>query len=388
MFSPLALTQALPFLPLAQGDIDYQTERRGEPGLIANLLTDAGTKVILTRNGQIAVPRGQGGLVDRETASMRLATLPGAYMLAELNAYPQAVAMFLGSYGGARDEHVVAVDITRVPEAGAGVVPASMPVAGVEDAGTVDGAMGTMNAVPDSAGLGADDAFDESVGGPSQPEAPKPTLLQQAVTRFDWVDLRGFAPHSTAREAGQATSAITLSIWHSRQRHCPTCGAPVETAMSGWAQRCTNQADGNRILFPRIEPAVITAVVDGQDRLLLQHNAAWKDARLYSVSAGFVEAGENLEHACRRETLEEVGIHLGEVRYLGSQPWPYPASLMVAFKAHATDTDIRVDGTETVTARWVTRDEYTAELISGRMVAPGKATIARYMIEEWLGREL
>ncbi|OZG68576.1 NAD(+) diphosphatase [Bifidobacterium eulemuris] len=415
MFSPLALTQALPFLPLAQGDIDYQTERRGEPGLVASLLADTATKVILTRNGRIAVPRGQGELVDRETVSMRLATLPGAYVLAELDRYPQAVAMFLGAYGGVRDEHVLAIDITRVPEAGVGTVTAAPSVAGVEDSGTVDGHLGAigtpgpagtmgvragvggtspasadaaLRAVPDSAGLGADDAFDDSVGGAPEENTPKPTLLQQAVTRFDWVDLRGFAPHATAREAGQATSAITLSIWHSRQRHCPTCGAPVETAMSGWAQRCTNQADGNRVLFPRVEPAVITAVVDGQDRLLLQHNAAWKDARLYSVSAGFVEAGENLEHACRRETLEEVGIRLGEVRYLGSQPWPYPASLMVAFKAHAINTDARPDGTETTTARWVTRDEYTAELISGRMVAPGKATIARYMIEEWLGREL
>ena len=128
--------------------------------------------------------------------------------------------------------------------------------------------------------------------------------------------------------------------------------------------------------------------MDGHDRLLLQHNAAWKDSRLYSVSAGFVEAGENLEHACRREAMEETGIKLGEVRYLGSQPWPFPASLMMAFKAHAITTDVHVDGEETMTARWVTRDEYTAELIAGRMAAPGRATIARYMIEEWLGREL
>ena len=93
--------------------------------------------------------------------------------------------------------------------------------------------------------------------------------------------------------------------------------------------------DGNRLLFPRIEPAVITAIVDSQDRLLLQHNSAWRNPLLYSVSAGFVEAGENLEHAARREAKEETGIDLGEVRYLGSQPWPFPASLMMAFKAQA-----------------------------------------------------
>ena len=407
-FSPLALTRALPFLPLAQGDIDYQVDRRGEPGLIEHLLEDPATKVILTRNGLVAVPRGQGELVDYENVKLRLATLPGAYVAAELKRYPQAVAMFLGSYGGVRGECVVAIDISRVPEPGsanrvagasnaagaiagaaagaaAGGVSAVAGVLGTEDSGTVDGNL----SVSDSAGQGADDAFDESVDiAGEQLRQPKPTLLQQAVDRFDWADLRGFAPHANAREAGQATSAVTLSIWHSRQRYCPTCGALVDTALTGWAQRCSNAADGNRILFPRIEPAVITAIVDGHDRLLLQHNAAWKDERLYSVSAGFVEAGENLEHAARREAKEETGITLGEVRYLGSQPWPFPASLMMAFKAHAVTTDVHVDGSETVTARWVTRDEYTAELISGRMAAPGRATIARYMIEEWLGREL
>lgn len=398
-FSPLALTHALPFLPLAQGDIDYQVDRRGEPGLIDELLAEPTTKVVLTRGGLVAVPRGQGELVDYENVKMRLATLPGAYVSAELARYPETVAMFLGSYVGARGESVVAVDITRAPEAGVpgvgGIAGVSGAAGGIRQPGNAKGNGGVAAAkisgplgVPDSAGQGADDAFDDSVGAPVQPLAPKPTLLQQAVTRFDWVDLRGFAPHANAREAGQATSAITLSIWHSRQRFCPTCGAAVRPALAGWAQRCTNEADGNRVLFPRVEPAVITAIVDGHDRLLLQHNAAWKDSRLYSVSAGFVEAGENLEHACRREAMEETGIKLGEVRYLGSQPWPFPASLMMAFKAHAITTDVHVDGEETMTARWVTRDEYTAELIAGRMAAPGRATIARYMIEEWLGREL
>ncbi len=126
-FSPLALTHALPFLPLAQGDIDYQVDRRGEPGLIDELLAEPTTKVVLTRGGLVAVPRGQGELVDYENVKMRLATLPGAYVSAELARYPEAVAMFLGSYVGARGESVVAVDITRVPEAGVPVL-AGLPV--------------------------------------------------------------------------------------------------------------------------------------------------------------------------------------------------------------------------------------------------------------------
>ena len=362
VFSPLALTQTLPFLPLAQGDIDYEVARRGEPDLFAKVLAEPATKVILVKDGKVAVPHGQGAIADYANVKMRLAQLPGAYVAAELESHPSALAIFLGSYGGRLGEHVVAVDVTHVQP---------------NDT--------TITAATARSG-GADDAFAEVPAHESQENAK--SLLESAATRFDWVDLRGFAPHANAREAGQATSAITLSIWHSRQRFCPTCGAAVRPALAGWAQRCTNEADGNRVLFPRVEPAVITAIVDGHDRLLLQHNAAWKDSRLYSVSAGFVEAGENLEHACRREAMEETGIKLGEVRYLGSQPWPFPASLMMAFKAHAITTDVRVDGEETMTARWVTRDEYTAELIAGRMAAPGRATIARYMIEEWLGREL
>ena len=136
-FSPLALTHALPFLPLAQGDIDYQVDRRSEPGLIDELLAEPTTKVVLTRGGLVAVPRGQGELVDYENVKMRLATLPGAYVSAELARYPEAVAMFLGSYVGARGESVVAVDITRVPEAG---VPGVGGIAGV--GGAVGGVLG------------------------------------------------------------------------------------------------------------------------------------------------------------------------------------------------------------------------------------------------------
>ena len=362
VFSPLALTQALPFLPLAQGDIDYEVSRRSDPKLFETVLPDPSTKVILVKDGKVAVPRGQGAIADYANVKMRLAKLPGAYVAAELNTHPDAMSMFLGTYGGQRGEHVVAVDISRVK-------PMTRTVA-------------------DHTYEGVDDAFDERDLTERDSGQSGKSLLENAAERFDWVDLRGFAPHASARESGQATSAVSLGVWHARQRHCPTCGAPTKPALAGWAQRCTNEADGNRLLFPRVEPAVITAIVDHQDRLLLQHNRAWNNPGLYSVSAGFVEAGENLEHASRREAKEEVGITLGELKYLGSQPWPFPASLMMAFKAAAESTDIHVDGEETLIARWVTRDEYMNELISGRMEAPGKATIARYMIEEWLGHEL
>jgi len=239
-----------------------------------------------------------------------------------------------------------------------------------------------VDALPPAA-RAVDAAFDErgdAAGGPA--------VLESAVQRFDWVDLRAFVPRASGRDIGVATTMLSLANWFAYQTHCPACGAPTRPAMSGWAQRCTNGDDGHRLLFPRVEPAVIMTVVDSQDRLLLQHNRAWADPTLYSASAGFVEAGENLEHACRRETMEETGIEVGEVKYLGSQPWPFKISLMMAFKGQALSTQIHVDGEEVADARWVSRDEYTDLLVTGRISAPGKATIARYMIEEWYGRSL
>lgn len=348
-FSPLALTQVLPFLPLAQGTIDYEVDRRGEDDLIGNVLGESSTQVMLLHNGLIAVPRGQGVIADREAGKIRPALVPGTYIRERLAEHQMLTAIYLGVERTAMsDTRYVAIDITRA-----------------------------VHEVPDAAGQGADDGFDHD----------HDSLLDHAVQRFDWVDLRGFAPHVGARDAGLATSAVAVAAWHNRQRFCPCCGAAVTPALAGWAQRCTNANDGNRILFPRVEPAVITAIVDSKDRLLLQHNAAWK-GNLHSVSAGFVEAGENLEHAARREALEETGIKLGQVKYLGSQPWPFPSSLMMAFKAQALTTDIQVDHEETLGARWFTRSEFTDALASGQVTAPGKATIARYMIEEWYGSSL
>ena len=364
-FSPLALTQVLPFLPLAQGDVDYEVGRRGEEGLIDTVLAEPATRVMFVDAGRLAVPRGDGMKANRTAARMRLATVPGAYMAQDLAAHPGAFAIFLGVCGtGGRAERFVAVDVTRALQAD-----------------------GSDAAIPHAANVGVDDAFGPDAGAAGVRGGRTASIIEQAHERFDWVDLRGFAPHASAREAGLATSAASVSMWHRGQRHCPCCGAPVAPALGGWAQRCTGADDGSRILFPRIEPAVITAIVDSHDRLMLQHNAAWH-GNLYSVSAGFVEAGENLEHAARREAREETGVSVGELRYLGSQPWPFPASLMMAFKGRALTEDIHVDGKETSDAVWMTRDEYTQAVISGRMDPPGKATIARCMIEEWLGREL
>lgn len=344
-FSPLALTQSLPFLPMARGDLDYQTERRADPSVINTALADSKTTVILVRDGLLAVPDGQAERVDYESAKIRLATLPSEYVAKALSASSSEVLpIFLGVSGGSELHDVVAVDVS---------------------------------------------ALDETTKTNASSSAA-PTLFSRAMERFDWVSLHGFAPHASTREVGWAVTATALSLWRCAQRHCPLCGSPVRSTLAGWAQICSNTSceHASKPLFPRIEPAVIVSIVDRADRLLLQHNRAWRDPALYSVCAGFVEAGENLEHACRRESLEETGLELGEVKYLGSQPWPFPASLMVAFKGQALGTDVKVDGSETLEARFFTRAEFTQALATGEIVAPAADTIARYMIEEWYGQEL
>lgn len=334
VFSPLALTRTLPFLPLSQGDLDYCVPRRNQPGLLIDLLSSPRAEVILVNQGLLAVPRGQGGLASQEQARIRLAQLPAPYLSDVLGEEGTRPLYYLGS----KDDHdYLALDLNL---------------------------------------LGQDKAT----------SLLSLDLGQVARERFDWLELREFAPHGTPRQVGMATSAVSLSMWQSRQGFCPRCGAPVDPCLAGWGQACRG-SESSHLLFPRIEPAVIMSVVDSRDRLLLQHNSAW-DPGFRSVSAGFVEAGENLEHAVRRETWEEVGIRLGEVHYLGSQPWPFPSSLMVAFKARAVSTTITVDGQETLDAQWFTREELREGILTGQVLVPKRATIARYMIQEWYGSEL
>ena len=128
-------------------------------------------------------------------------------------------------------------------------------------------------------------------------------------------------------------------------------------------------------------------VTDDEDRALLGHAPSWPEHR-YSTLAGFVEPGESLEDAVRREVAEETAIAVGEVRYAASQPWPFPASLMLGFFARASSTDVRVDGDEVTAARWFTRAELTAATGSGEVVVPAGVSISRWLIETWHGGEL
>lgn len=199
-----------------------------------------------------------------------------------------------------------------------------------------------------------------------------------------WLGLRQLGAVLDDTDAGLLTEAVALLGWHATHTHCPRCGAPTEPVEAGWSRRCPADSSGH---YPRTDPAVIMTVVDDGDRLLLGHNPAWPQRR-YSALAGFVEPGESLESAVRREVLEEVGVVVGDVEYLGSQPWPFPASLMLGFTARAVDPTVRADGVEITDARWFTREQLAAAVTSGEVVPPGGISIARRLVEHWYGAEL
>ncbi len=185
--------------------------------------------------------------------------------------------------------------------------------------------------------------------------------------------------------------AVALTGWHERHPRCSACGAPTEVHQAGYARRCST--DGGEH-YPRTDPAVIVLVLDGgpagEDRCLLGRQASWPQGR-FSTLAGFVEPGETVEDAVAREVAEEVGVTVDAAAYAGSQPWPFPASLMLAYYAVAApdadgrDDEVGVDGQEIVEARWFDRAEFAAATESGEVLVPPVLSVARRLIEGWFG---
>jgi NAD+ diphosphatase len=186
------------------------------------------------------------------------------------------------------------------------------------------------------------------------------------------------------RDAGLLTHAVALEYWHRSHKFCSRCGHRTQVAAAGHIRRCAQCGTEH---YPRTDPAVIMAVTDPEDRLLLGRQSAW-DANRYSVLAGFVEPGESLEGAVAREVHEEAGLTVTEVEYLGSQPWPFPCSLMLGFRAKVDDPErVRADGEELQEVRWFSRAELAAAIESGEVVPSGRISIARALIENWFGEE-
>jgi NAD+ diphosphatase len=211
-------------------------------------------------------------------------------------------------------------------------------------------------------------------------------------SRDEWVVLRSVVQslaEETLADAPLVLHAIGLAEWLWATRHCPRCGGRLEPRQAGHVLHCP---DCGKDQFPRSDPAVIMLVTDGEpgsplERALLGRSPAWPQGR-YSTLAGFVEPGETMEDAVRREVEEETAVKVGQVTYFGSQPWPLPASLMVGFTARAVATTIDVDGSEIEDARWFTRAEMRAGAEAGTLVLPGGVSISRSLVESWYGGPL
>jgi len=194
----------------------------------------------------------------------------------------------------------------------------------------------------------------------------------------EFKDLRFLGTVLPADEANLAAHARAIVLWHNATLFCGKCGSASQPEAGGNTRRCCNP-DCNQELFPRTDPAIIVLVTDG-DRCLLGRQVDWPEGR-YSTIAGFVEPGESLEDAVRREVYEETNIRVGSVSYHSSQPWPFPSSLMLGFVAEAVSTDIHLNDGELDDARWFSRDD----LLSGNTGLPFRISIARRLVDHWLG---
>lgn len=198
-------------------------------------------------------------------------------------------------------------------------------------------------------------------------------------------ELRSVMVHLTPREAELVATAKALTEWHRSHGFCAACGAKSEMVHAGWQRTCPAC---NASHFPRTDPVVIMLVTRGNS-LLMGRGKGWPE-RMYSLLAGFIEPGETIEAAVRREVFEESGICCGEVDYLASQPWPFPASLMLGCRAEATSEAITLDPEELEAACWVSREEMLSVMAGQHpdIRTPRKGAIASFLIANWLADRL
>jgi NAD+ diphosphatase len=235
-------------------------------------------------------------------------------------------------------------------------------------------------------------AQDISAWQPAEAAGTVDTFLDASVQRHPdlpathgFRELRGLLTALTAQEAELAATARAMLVWHANHSFCAKCGAASEVTQAGWHRTCTAC---NTQHFPRTDPVVIMLVTHG-NRLLLGRSPGWPPG-MYSCLAGFIEPGETVEAAVRRETVEEAGVTIGAVRYLASQPWPFPASLMIGCHAQATSDTITLDPAELEDARWVTREEMVTVMAGEHpQIKPArKGAIAHFLIANWLADSL
>lgn len=208
-------------------------------------------------------------------------------------------------------------------------------------------------------------------------------ILQDQFDPEELLSLRDIAAQLSFLQIGIAVHGQALALWHNSHRFCSRCGLETFPIQSGSIRSCSQDHQHH----PRTDPAIIVLIRDRDDRIMLGHQATWPERR-FSAFAGFVEPGESFESAVLREVAEESGIQVRELRYLGSQPWPFPASVMVAYEVIADNPeDARADGLEITELKWWTRAQLKSESDSGELILPPKISVARAMIDRWFSEK-
>lgn len=318
-------------LPVVPSALDRRSDERADPAFLSSVVRDPDTVAVLLSQRRAAMC-GEG-----------LVLLPAAELPPE---WFDGLVVYLG----------------RVHD----------------DADDADGADGSLRRGADVVLVVLPEPIEPIAGVMSEPAGAGAGLLPEGT---HWSGFRevGAAMHPV--EAGILLEANAIANWHETHPRCPRCGMVTDVVSSGWVRVCPE--DGSEH-FPRTDPAIIVTVVGPDGRVLLGRGARMRSS-MFSTLAGFVEPGESLEQAVVREIAEEVGVRVSECQYLGSQPWPFPASLMLGFTARTEDKVARPDGEEVVRARWFDRDELRAAVASGEVSLPSRASISRALIEHWNG---
>jgi NAD+ diphosphatase len=211
-------------------------------------------------------------------------------------------------------------------------------------------------------------------------------VLDESDAPENWEDLRKAGNYLSDLEIGLLVTSTAIFNWHKKNKFCANCGSETKVETAGWTRKCDTCQISHH---PRTDAAIICLVVDDQDRALLGSRVDWA-SDFYSTFAGFVEAGESAEMTVIRELREEAGVVVKheDIKYRGSQVWPFPASLMLGYQVKTKTTNAVADGYEISQVRWFTRAELKSECESGLLKLPSKISIARALIEEWYGQEL
>lgn len=320
--------------PFAGGGLDRATHLRGDARWISDRLSDPASRVVPVWRERSLVARAAGEVpVETDAMAYSPVLLPPAAVASDLA--PPEEWIFLGLEGGA--------------DGGRAVFAADVP--------------------------GEEEVSGEA--GDARQESPSDGPLDGAG---EFLDLRAVGAMLGQGDGALLAYARAIVTWSRRHRFCGTCGYPTRPEQGGHVRRCADETCGAEH-FPRTDPAIIVLVTDG-DRCLLGRKDIWPEG-VYSTLAGFVEPGESLSEAVVREVREESGIEVGSVRYRSSQPWPFPASLMLGFRAERVGGELSVARQELADARWFDRADFARRRELGLRL-PGRVSISRRLIEDWL----